>query len=69
MDIEQTMDSLQEVLDQLQAIGDEHVSDAGIQRRVAKAALAGAAGMKRLSLMLFYRDEKEVETNGNSTVS
>lgn len=57
MDINEVMDDVQEVLDRLRLIADEHPDNAAIQRNVARAALAGADAIKRLSLMLLYKDD------------
>lgn len=64
MDIAEVMDLVQEALDQLKAIGEEHPSDAATQNRVTKGTTAAAEAITRLSLMMFYRDEKEADTNG-----
>lgn len=73
MDITEVMDLVQEALDQLKAIGEEHRGDVATQNRVTKGTTAAAEAITRLSLMMFYRDdvpaigagqEKEAETNG-----
>lgn len=67
MDTSEVIDAVQELLDVLDQIRLEYPKDAKIQGFVAKGALAGANGMRKLGLMLLYRDEKgELNTNGGT---
>lgn len=64
MEIGEVMDCMQELLDILHEVGDLHTKNAETQRLIAKGAFAGAAGMKRLTMLLLYKDTGE-EGNGN----
>lgn len=59
MDAVEIMDSIQEMMDILDRLGDEHPRDAETQRLVRKGIMAGAAGMKKANLLLLYRDSGE----------
>lgn len=69
MDVNEVMDDVQEVLDRLRLIADEHPENAAIQRNVARAALAGADAIKRLSLMLLYNEKEDAQIYGHEMAS
>lgn len=64
MDIGEIMDHMQELLDTLEKVGDQHPDHAATQRLVAHGAFEGAKGMKRLNMLLLYK-ETEGGSNGD----
>lgn len=66
MDAVEIMDSLQEMMDILDRLGDEHPRDAEVQRLVRKGIMAGAQGMKKANLLLLYRDSGEDKATGEA---
>jgi hypothetical protein len=64
MDVNEVMDAMQEILDVLAEIGLERQKDAHIQHLVAKGAFAGAGAMKKLGLLLLYKEERGDASGG-----